>query len=301
MNNSTKRNVLLLLTCLSAIALAPKQLLAESGIRIKSGPTQLTAGNPPCNAERDTWFKIVIENINYTCNEAVILSMGRASDGEPGDFDPNFSPQGGFKFLGFSSSEGGALSDEWEIDDMEDESTATIFFAVKTMPAQVLNALCDFEFAEFAIRVCDDDGGCDWGTSSDLPCPIGEKPTPFKPTVRIDADQTPCPPPDTGTGTITGTVTRSGGLPAANARVTVRRVLAGQAGCKGAPDAFFDQTFTKSTPWADRGEYEMGGLPFPPGDYEVTARDSGQCAQTTVNIAPGGSAVVDLVLAQNCP
>lgn len=285
------------------LTLASGPSWAESGIRIKSGPTQLTSGNPPCNAERETWFKIVIENINYTCNEKVILSVSRASDGEPGDFDPNFQPQGGFDFLGFSSSEGGSLVQEWVIDDMEDETSATIFFAVKTMPAPhaVLNAVCDFEFAEFAIRVCDDDGGCDWGLSSDLPCPIGEKPTPFKPTVRIDADPTPCPPPDTGTGSISGKVTRPGGLAAANARVTVRRILDGELGCKGAPDNFFDQTFAKSSPWAERGEYSMDGLPFPPGVYEVTARDSGQCAQTTIDIAPGGTAVVDLVLAANCP
>lgn len=291
---------LLFAACFAASA---QFAFGESGIRIKSGPTLLTAGNPPCNAERVSRFQIVIENINDVCNEFVKISVARASDGEPGDFDPSFSPLGGFDFLGFSSTEGGALSQEFEIPDMEDESEATIFFEVKTMPAPhpILDAVCDFEFAEFAIRVCDHDGGCDWGASADLPCPIGEKPTPFKPTVRLDADQSFCPPPDTGTGSISGKVTRSGGLAAANARVTARRILDGTTGCKGAPAFAFEQTFTKSTPWADRGKYKITGLPFPPGEYEVTARDNGKCAKATVNIAPGGAAVQDFVLMANCP
>src|SRR5262245_30079480 len=121
MNKSSNRRFVAAWAGLFGVAGASAMVHAESGIRIKSGPTQVTAGNPPCNAERTTWFKIVIENINYTCNEAYILSVGRASDGEPGDFDPNFEPQGGFDFLGFSGSEGGSLSQTWENGDMEDE------------------------------------------------------------------------------------------------------------------------------------------------------------------------------------
>ena len=44
---------------------------AESGIRLKSGPTMIDATNPPCNAERITTFKVVIENTNCVCNEDV--------------------------------------------------------------------------------------------------------------------------------------------------------------------------------------------------------------------------------------
>lgn len=272
----------------------------ESGIRIKSGPTQLTAGNPPCNAERITTFKMVIENINYTCNEWVRITKALP---DSGDMEPNSSPFGSFEFLGFKTSEGGTLQDEINYDDMEDESTNTFFFDVRTFPKEheTLGSLCDFEFAEFGIRVCDHDGGCDWGVSADLPCPIGEKPTPFVTKVRLDADATLCPPSDTGTGTIRGKITTNLGTPAANARVVARRVLAGEVGCKGAPEFATETVFAKSTPWAERGQYEITGLPFPPGDYEVTARDSGRCAQATVTIPGGGSVVLDLTLMQSCP
>jgi hypothetical protein len=47
--------------------------------------------------------------------------------------------------------------------------------------------------------------------------------------------------------------------------------------------------------------YEVDGLPFPPGEYEISAQDLGRCATQTVMIPPSGELTVNLTLSPGCP
>ncbi len=270
--------------------------LATSGIAIVEDPVQITPDKPPCNAERITTFRMKIRNTNDVCNEFVKIREATLLD-----MKTSMSPLGSLDFLGFKTSQNGPLVPSIDLDDMEDETTFTFYFDVKTAPVTIGPAVCDFEFAEFGIRVCDHDGGCDWGSSSDPPCPIGESPTPLIRKIRLEADDSFCPPPDTGTGTIRGIVENGQGAPIAGARVTAIRVLDGMLSCAGNPEHVLKTTETKKLPWDERGEYEITGLLYPPGDYEVTARDAGRCQSVTVTLPPSGELVQDFVLTLGCP
>ena len=115
---------------------------ADSGIAVVEGPTMITPGNPPCNAERITTFKVVIANNNLVCNEHVKISKA----GFP-KVKEEMSPLKSFEFLGFRWDESGVppeppnlaqLSDELEESDMEDESQMTFYFYVRTKPVPAL-------------------------------------------------------------------------------------------------------------------------------------------------------------------
>ena len=115
------RWTLIFLACLGGMA---GVAWAESGIRIKSGPKMVDATNPPCNAERVTTFKVVIENTNCVCNEDVNpIRQAKAVEART-----EASPKDSFEFLGFSKSQGGALSPTITFIDMEDESSTDFFF-----------------------------------------------------------------------------------------------------------------------------------------------------------------------------
>lgn len=293
----------LAVACL-CVGASAQWVFAGSGIKIKQGPTQISpTGDPPCDADEITTFKMVIENTNDVCNEFVKIWTGQKES----------DPIGAFKFLGFKKTQNGILFDSIQYDDMEDESTETFYFDIKTgkkLHSDGLNS-CEFISGRIEIYVCDHDGGCDWGASADDPCrPLiclnsgtdcGEEPGPWLHIATLTGDQTNCPEPDTGTGMISGTVTNANGNPAAGARISVNRVIAGNIGCKGVPDFIRKKTKAKTLPLTERGQYEIGGLLFPPGEYEITARDSGLCASQTVMIPSSGELTVNLTLSFGCP
>jgi hypothetical protein len=252
---------------------------AESGIRIKSGPTMVDATNPPCNAERVTTFKVVIENTNCVCNEDVNpIRQAKAVEART-----EASPKDSFEFLGFSKSQGGALSPTITFIDMEDESSTDFFFQVKTKPVACTPlGGGDFEKVEFGIVICDSGGGCDWGLSTDPPDPVCESPK-HVPVVVLQADTTLCPPSATGTARIQGLVLDSNGA------VSLAQVTATK-GCRGSPGFVNEDDRTKALPPVQRGTYEIAGLPV--GTYQMEVREGGRCAAASITIGVDGETKV---------
>jgi len=278
---SGSRKTLVLLSC---VWLGGGVAWADSGMRIKEGPIQVTPGNPPADQARITTYQVTLENENCTCNEAVRIS--RWLPDNPTDGAVLGKPIGSFEFLGFKDTAGGSLSSKLEFPDIEDESTQTFFFDIKTGPNKLG---CFFESAEFTFIMCDYDGGCD---CCDGPC---EGPTPYKKTVRLEAATLPSSSP--GTATLTGTVTDSAGDTVVGALVRVRR------GCPGDPGAVNQQTFTRprfpQENWCTpncKGKYQIPTLPA--GTYTVSARSAKGCAKANVTIANGASVTQNFTLNQ---
>ena len=252
---------------------------AESGIRINSGPTMIESTNPPCNAERITTFKVVIENTNCVCNE----DINPIRQSNTIEARTQASPMDSFEFLGFTKTLGGALSTTITFIDMEDESSTDFFFQVKTKPVACTPlGGGDFEKAEFGIVICDSGGGCDWGLSTDPPDPICESPK-HVPVVVLQADTTLCPPSATGTARIRGLVTDG------NGSVSLANVTATK-GCRGSPGFVEDDDRTKALPPAERGTYEIAGLPV--GTYRMEVREGGRCAAASLTIGVDGETKV---------
>lgn len=248
----------------------------ESGIRIQSGPAMLESSNPPCNAERVTTFKVTIENTNCVCNEDV-NPIRKANIAEARTQD---TPNGSFQFLGFQKHPSDGLSPTLTFIDMEDESSEDFFFQVKTGPvACTPGGGGDFEGAEFGIVICDSGGGCDWGLATDPPDPVCESPK-HVPVIQLQADTTLCPQTDTGTARIQGTVTDTTGQGVVLARVEAKK------GCRGSPGFVKVEDRSKALPPAQRGTYEIAGLPA--GTYEMTVEEGGRCAAASVTIAADG-------------
>lgn len=256
---------------------------ADSGVRLKSGPTQLDP-NPPCMAEKITRFQFEIENTNCVCDEDVEITLGPLVI-----VDPQLPPSA-FEFLGFSESSF----------ELEDETTKTITFSVRTKPVSCLlgSGMQGFSSASFKVKICDGGGGCDWGLATDPPCPIGEGPRIDPIPITLVADTTLCPQTAVGTGTIQGTVVDSSGRPLAFARVTARK------GCRGQPDFVDQSALTSNGPpppgSPPRGQYRISGLPD--GSYDMEVREGGRCATATgVILTGGGVATQNFTLTAACP
>lgn len=288
------RSLLLLFPCLGLMTGAA---WAESGIRIKSGPSVFSGpANPPCDATSTITFRVEIENTNCVCNEDV-NPIKRA------EFIPDFvvdqlNPLGGFEFLGFKKGPADPLSPTITFIDMEDESSTDFFFDVRTHPDAFG---CPFASAQFGIVVCDGGGGCDWGLSADLGYPICESPK-LVPIVRLDADTSSCPPSGTGTGSINGVVTDGAtGLPVGLALVSVTK------GCIFAP-GFVAKSTLSSVGWpTPAGSYQLPAFfpsepGLPAGNYTLKAQEGGRCVTQMVSLAAGETKTVPLVLGPGpCP
>jgi hypothetical protein len=268
---------------------------AESGIRIKSGPTVFAGpANPSCDAVSTITFRVDIENTNCVCNEDV--NPIKRAELLPDFVVDKLNPLGSFEFLGFKKSPGDPLSSTITFIDMEDETSTDFFFDVRTHP----DALgCPFASAEFGIVICDGGGGCDWGFSSDLGYPICESPK-LVPVVHIDADTSACPPSGTGTGSIEGTVIDgSTGLPVGLALVGATK------GCLFAP-GFVNKLALSSVGWpTPAGAYQLpnpGEPGLPAGTYTLKVQEGGRCSSQTVVLADGEHKVLNLTLAPGpCP
>jgi hypothetical protein len=268
---------------------------AESGIRIKSGPSVFAGpANPSCDAVSTITFKVTIENTNCVCNEDV--NPIKRAEFLPDLVADKLNPLGSFDFLGFKKSPGDPPSPTLTFIDMEDESSNDFFFDVRTHP----DALgCPFASAEFGIVVCDGGGGCDWGFSSDLGYPICESPK-LVPTIHIDADTSACPPSGTGTGSIEGTVIDGNtGLPVGLALVGATK------GCLLAP-GFVSKLVFSSVGWpTPAGAYQIpnpGEPGLPAGNYTLRVQEGGRCSTQAVSLLAGEHKVVNLTLGPGpCP
>jgi len=271
---------------------------AESGIRIKSGPSVFAGpANPACDATSTITFRVEIENTNCVCNEDV--NPIKRAEFIPDLVVDKLNPLTGFDFLGFKTSPGGSLSPTLTFIDMEDETSNEFFFDVRTHPDG--SGCFPFTSAEFGIVVCDGGGGCDWGFSSDLGYPICESPK-LVPTVHIDADMTACSTASTGTGSIEGMVVDGTGQPVQLAVVTVSK------GCFAVP-GFVSKGAFSSTGWwpftTPPGAYMVpnpGEPGLPPGTYTLKAVEAGRCTTQTVVLAAGEHKVLNLTLGPGpCP
>jgi Carboxypeptidase regulatory-like domain len=290
----------------AALAFAIGTAWGESGIRVSDGdPEQITEGNPPCNANRVTTYRVTLKNVNgpllFGSEDAnPVRQANRLELGLQDDQEANVKPRGSLKFLGFKTSGDGDPDDDQdrlELINIEtgDENTVTFFFDVETGPADVpLLGKCDFEFAEFGLTVCDTGGSCDFAFWTDPPDPICESPKHVL-TVRLEADPSFCPASATGTAAIQGTVSDAEGQPAGAARVQVTR------GCRGSTGFVNQDTRTERLPPEQRGRYAISGLPFP-ATYTVEARADGLCATAEVTIpAAGGTVTQNMTLTASCP
>jgi hypothetical protein len=107
---------------------------ATSGIRFE-GPVMLDASNPPCNAPRATTYQMTLKNTNCVCNEDLRVNVQTKAADALNEIDTEDTPSGSFKFIGFSESQGGPFSlGNYQLTDMEDETSKTIFFQVETGP-----------------------------------------------------------------------------------------------------------------------------------------------------------------------
>jgi hypothetical protein len=287
--NTIVERSLLILACLGLLTGTAS---AESGIRIKSGPSVFAGpANPPCDGTSTITFRTEIENTNCVCNEDVnpIKRADFLIDFAGDKLNPFF---GSFEFLGFKKTAGGTLSPTLDFIDMEDETSTDFFFDVRVHPDA---GGCPFVSAEFGIVICDGGGGCDWGASTDLPYPVCESPK-LVPVVHIDADATNCAPSGVGTGEIHGTVTDGvTGLPVALAWIEVSK------GCFLAP-GFVGKSTLSSFGWpTEIGTYKVPtnfpsepGLPA--GTYKLKVQEGGRCSSQMVTLADGESKLVNVTL-----
>lgn len=273
-----------LLIFLASLTFPIEIVWATSGIVLLDGPTQVTSGNPPCNAERITTFEVRITNVNgplLFCSEDAnpIRQLGL-----PDVFTTEENPRGSFEFLGFKTSEDGELSSRLEFLGLGAGEVKTFFFDVKTGPAEVpLLGKCDFEEVEFGITICDTGGGCDFFIWTDPPDPVCESPK-HMPVIKLQADTSFCPASDTGTGRIEGTVSDGEGRPVGGARVEATR------GCRGSP-GFVNQEATTDRLPPNRGRYELTNLPFP-ATYMVEVWADGLCTTAEITIPGSGETII---------
>ena len=287
---------------LAAVVLAfgPSPALGTS--YLVSDVEKVTSGNPPCDAERITTYKVKIRNDNgplLFCTEDV-KPLRKANFVEM-DLDSldqlanQQQPLGSLEFLGFKTSEDGTDYDStFEKLGLEagSDKEITVFFDVRTGPKSIpVLGLCDFEEASFGVTVCDGGGGCDIGPFADPANPVCESPKATH-KITLKANTSTCPASADGTASLQGVVTDSDDRRVGNARVTVTR------GCRGSA-GFVNKTDTTQR-FANRGEYEITGLPAP-ATYTIEARDNGICKTTTVSISAAGASVTkDLKLDSTC-
>lgn len=251
---------------------------ARSGMRIVSGPEQVTVSNPPCDEERITTFSITIGNTNPVFNCSEDVDPVREATSNPavpalGEVRVEVRPPDALEFLGFKMTENDDPSPSLSFNDIAAQEEITFFFDVKTGPVQGILIERPFEFAEFGIAICDSGGPCDWGFWADPADPICEDPTKFTPTIRLEADSSFCAPPEEGDAVIEGQVTTG---------VLNRPVRGAAIRATNQTNGFTYETQTGLI-LDQRGRYELTGLPV--GQYEMEAIAGVGCALATIDIS----------------